>query len=194
MKERKLTIDIVKANIYCIILTVAALVVGGILWYVIWGGIGELFPESGNATEEEMDVEAIWIGIKSLAAIVAIMAGPAVHELVHGITWAAYAKSGWKSISFGVIWKMLTPYCHCDEPLKVKHYVTGALMPLLVVGIIPMALGLCLHSIFLVIFGAVYIGGATGDLMVVWLLRHEPAENTVLDHPSEPGCLIYEED
>ena len=66
-------------------------------------------------------------------------------------------------------------------------------MPLLIVGIIPMILGLCLQSIFLTFFGALYIGGAAGDIMVVALLRHEPAENKVLDHPSEAGCLIYEE-
>ena len=125
--------------------------------------------------------------------MVAFIAGIVVHELVHGITWAMFAKRGWKSISFGMIWKMLTPYCHCDEPLKVREYIIGALMPLLVVGVIPMILGLCLQSIFLTFFGAFYVGGAAGDIMIVVLLRHEPAGNMVLDHPSEAGCLIYEE-
>ena len=83
--------------------------------------------------------------------------------------------------------------CHREEKLKVREYIIGALMPLLVVGVIPMILGLCLQSIFLTFFGAFYVGGAAGDIMIVVLLRHEPAGNMVLDHPSEAGCLIYEE-
>lgn len=193
MTERKLTISIEKANIFGMVLTVAAFLLAGVLWYLIWGGIDieSLFGET-TAGEDTKD-ESLWTIVKIPAAMVALMAGIVVHELVHGITWAVYARNGWKSISFGVIWKMLTPYCHCDEPLKVREYIIGALMPLLIVGIIPMILGLCLQSIFLTFFGAFYIGGAAGDIMVVALLRHEPAGNMVLDHPSEAGCLIYEE-
>lgn len=193
MKERKLTISIEKANVFGLILTVGAFLLAGILWYLMWGGIdiNDLFGET--TAPEDTKSEPLWVIVKSFAAIVALIAGAAIHELVHGMTWAMYAKKGWKSISFGVIWKLLTPYCHCDEPLKVREYIIGVLMPLLIVGIIPMILGLCLQSIFLTFFGALYIGGAAGDIMVVALLRHEPAENKVLDHPSEAGCLIYEE-
>ena len=193
MKERKLTVSIEKANVYGVVLTVAAFLLAGVLWYMIWGGIDidNLFGETdatGDATNEDL-----WIAVKVLVAMVVFISGIVVHELVHGITWAMFAKRGWKSISFGMIWKMLTPYCHCDEPLKVREYIIGALMPLLVVGVIPMILGLCLQSIFLTFFGAFYVGGAAGDIMIVVLLRHEPAGNMVLDHPSEAGCLIYEE-
>ena len=193
MTERKLTISIEKANVFGLILTVAAFLLAGILWYLIWGGIdiNDLFGET--TAPEDTKSEPLWVIVKLFAAMVALIAGAAIHELVHGMTWAMYAKKGWKSISFGVIWKLLTPYCHCDEPLKVREYIIGVLMPLLIVGIIPMILGLCLQSIFLTFFGALYIGGAAGDIMVVALLRHEPAENKVLDHPSEAGCLIYEE-
>jgi hypothetical protein len=53
------------------------------------------------------------------------LTGIILHELIHGITWAKYTKDGFKSIRFGVLWKFLTPYCHCKEPLLVKHYIIG---------------------------------------------------------------------
>lgn len=57
-----------------------------------------------------------------------------VHELIHGITWGIFAEKHFQSINFGVIWKMLTLYCHCSVPLKKWQYVLGAAMPTLVLG------------------------------------------------------------
>ena len=38
-----------------------------------------------------------------LFAFLAFVVLTVVHELVHGLTWSLFAKSGWKSVSFGVI-------------------------------------------------------------------------------------------
>jgi hypothetical protein len=65
--------------------------------------------------------------------LIALTIGIILHEL-HGITWAKYTKDGFKSIRFGVLWKFLTPYCHCKEPL-VKHYIIGGIMPAIVLGL-----------------------------------------------------------
>ena len=66
-----------------------------------------------------------------------VIVGIVVHELIHGLTWACYAKRGWKSISFGVMWKLLTPYCHCDEPMHISGYMMGAMMPCIILGCHP---------------------------------------------------------
>ena len=42
--------------------------------------------------------------------------------------------------------------------------------------------------------GVIFIAAAAGDIMVVWRLRKENPENMVLDHPTEAGYLVYEED
>ena len=104
VKGRKVAIDIVKANIFAVVIMVVAAIVFLVLFFWIWAGkkpISELLGGFGD-----------W----SITFILVIV-GIVVHELIHGITWACYAKSGWKSISFGVMWKLLTPYCHCDEPM-----------------------------------------------------------------------------
>lgn len=183
MKERKETINLKTANIVSLAILVAAAIVFLLPYYLIWGN------EASNATAGEASSAPSW-GL--LAFAVVLVVGIVVHELIHGLFWALYAPSGFKSISFGVIWKMLTPYCHCSAPLKVKHYSIGALAPLVILGIVPAITGVALHSLMTTVFGVIFIASAAGDIMVAWRLRKEPAENTVLDHPTEAGYLVYE--
>lgn len=193
MKERKLTVNIVWANIFSIIALAIIAIPTAYLWYTLWGEADMLPTVKKGMSDEEFDSWLIWYSIKMAALFIAFIGGVFVHELIHGLTWAHYAKSGWKSISFGVMWKLLTPYCHCSEPLKVRPYIIGALMPLIILGILPWILGLCFGSIWPTVFGVIYIVAASGDILIVWKLRNEKSTSTVLDHPTEAGCIIYEE-
>ena len=170
MEKVKLTIDIVKANIFAIVLFVAIAVVFIPLFVVVWGC--------------SIDYKSFWL-------IIALLVGIPIHELIHGITWAIFTPSKWKSISFGVIWKLLTPYCHCNEPLKVNQYIWGALMPLIVLGIIPLIIAFIIGNFEVLLFSLLFIIAASGDIMCSWILRHENSDSLVEDHPSEAGCWVY---
>lgn len=85
---------------------------------------------------------------------------------------------------------MLTPYCHCKEPLKVKHYIAGALMPAIILGIIPSLISI-LTGNTLLLFTGIFTVVAAGDFMIVQLLYKEDMNDYVEDHPSEAGCYIY---
>lgn len=61
--------------------------------------------------------------------LLTIVIGVILHELIHGLFWSFYLKKGFKSIKFGVMWAHLTPYCHSKEPMKLKHYRIGGIMP-----------------------------------------------------------------
>lgn len=192
MRERKETISIVKANYWAVALLFAGAIVSCLYYFIIRGAEGcKVDVQSGFEIGS-----AQWYGplVGVLIFLVIMLGGTVFHELVHGCVWAHYAKQGWKSISFGVMWKYLAPYCHCSEPLLVPHYRRGALAPLFVVGILPVLLSPFFHSLALLFFGIFFISGASGDLMVVWRLRKEDPANKVLDHPSEAGYLVYEEE
>ncbi|MBP5561221.1 MAG: DUF3267 domain-containing protein [Muribaculaceae bacterium] len=179
-KKRKVTIDIVKANVFAVIIMVAAAVVLLVPFFMIWG-----FRQP----------EDIFGGIWGVVMVpVALFVGIAVHELIHGITWACFTKSGWRSIHFGVMWKLLTPYCHCSEPQPIPAYMWGALMPCIVLGIIPSIVSLCIGSLLLAVWGIFFISAAAGDIWIAWLLTKEKRDSTVLDHPSEAGFYIIEPD
>lgn len=167
------TINLYTANGVSLAITGAATVLFGIPFYLIWK------PELSLSLQQ------------SLLFVLLFIAGIVVHELIHGFFFGLFAKNGFKSIRFGVMWQMLTPYCHCKEPLKIKHYFLGALMPALLLGIIPAMISLFNGSGMMLLFGILFTGAAAGDFMIVWVLRKEYPETYVQDHPSEVGCFVY---
>ena len=181
IKGRKVAIDIVKANVFAVVIMVVAAIVFLIPFFLIWKDrkpIGELFGGFGD-----------WS-----IALVLMFVGIAVHELIHGATWACFAKSGWKSISFGIMWKLLTPYCHCNEPMHIPRYMYGAMMPCIILGVIPAIVALFIGSLPLLVWGIFFIAAAAGDIWMTWLLTKENPKSLVLDHPSEAGFYIIDED
>lgn len=118
-----------------------------------------------------------------------------VHECIHGLTWGLFAPSHFASISFGVIWKALTPYCTCNAPLKRWQYALGAAMPTLVLGIGLTAAAAALHQNWLFLLAEIMILGGGGDfLILLHMFRYRPASGEVLclDHPYECGFVVFE--
>lgn len=126
-----------------------------------------------------------------IAVVIVLLAGIVVHELIHGATFALFAKHGFKSIKFGILLKMLTPYCHCKEPLKVKQYIVGAIMPAIILGLLPGIIAIFTGNVFLLIFAIFFTGAAAGDFMIINLIYKEDKDTMGLDHPSEAGCFIF---
>lgn len=186
-KKEKLTIDLVKANLFGLIVMIPIILVYGIPFYLIHVKNSASF----NITEILESIKPIAIFGYSALFFIVFIVGVILHELIHGITWAIFAKKGFKSIKFGVIWKMLTPYCHCKEPLSVKHYMLGAIMPAIVLGFIPAIYGLVFGDFVILIFGAFFTLAAAGDFLIINLIRKENWNSLVQDHPSEVGCYIY---
>lgn len=174
IKEKK-TIDIYKASKLAVVLFFVALIIFGTPFYFIWQP-AILFSSQG-------------VLLFSLLLVIGIV----LHELIHGLFLGLFAKEGFRSIKFGVIWEYLTPYCHCNEPLMIKHYITGAVMPAILLGLIPSIVSLFIGNLLWLILGAFFISAAAGDIMQIWILRKENMQSLVQDHPSEPGCFIYRE-
>jgi len=181
-KREMLTIDIVKANIFAILLAIPVALIYGIPYVLLWHNkIGAASQSSGN----------IFHGVNMLIITGIMLLGIVVHELIHGVTWAIYAKRGFRSIRFGIMLKLLTPYCHCKEALQVKHYIIGAIMPAIILGLLPAIYGIATGDHGIVMFGGFFTIAAGGDFMIIHLLRNERMETMVQDHPSEAGCYVY---
>ncbi len=187
MKERKETINLATANLVAVGVLVASAIVFYGIFFLLYDYHDWFSAAAMDSLRERSDNF-------TLLFLITLVVGTVVHELIHGLTWGMFAKTRYKSISFGVIWKMLTPYCHCSEPLKVPHYAVGALMPLITLGLLPAVVAICLKSLFWLTMAVLFIAAAAGDIMIVWRLRKEKRDNKVLDHPSEAGYLVYEEE
>ena len=174
----ELTVSIVKANVFAVVLLIP-LLVGGIGLYLLKnkafrGGLGSIHP--------------VWFFIILLALIV-------VHELIHGLSWAVFAEHHGKDIEFGFMKQYLTPYCTCGVPLTKGQYIFGALMPLIVLGILPMAAGILMESMPVLLMGIIMADSAAGDILIVWkILRYRSGADSIvyIDHPTQAGGVIFE--
>jgi hypothetical protein len=188
-KEMKI-IDLGKANIYSVIGIVPVVLIYFLPFYLLWKE--NLTVAHLKAVSSEMS--SVFFGMSSTLIVLLIMIiGIAVHELIHGLSWSLFATQGFKSMKFGFMVKTLTPYCHCKEPLKVKHYITGAMMPFVLLGLFPAIIAILTGNILLLLFGTFFTVAAMGDFMIVSLIRNEDSNSLVQDHPTEAGCYIYRE-
>ena len=173
-----LTVSIVKANVFAVVLLVPLLLIG----------IGTVyFRNSGVSLGYDP------LSIFAFLAVYLILIP--VHELIHGISWAIFAEHHFKDVEFGFMKQYLTPYCTCTVPLDKGSYIFGALMPLIILGIIPMITGILTGSIFILSVGILMTDAAAGDIMIVWkLLRYksEAVHLVYMDHPTQAGGVIFE--
>lgn len=123
--------------------------------------------------------------------VISMFIGIVLHEAIHGLTWALFAKERLRAIKFGILKEYLTPYCHCKGFLRVKHYVAGAIMPAILLGIIPTIWAFINGNIIIFFLGVYFIVAASGDFLIIYLLRNEHPKDYVKDHETLPGCIVY---
>ncbi len=179
--RRELTVGIVKANVFAFILAIPVCVIGFVLFFLHNHG---------------RDSFRIILSLPQCAVFVAamIILIP-VHELIHGLTWGLFTENHMRDIEYGFMKEYMTPYCTCREPLSLFHYITGGLMPLLILGIIPTVAGILSGSLLTLVIGLVMILSAAGDIMICARLlgfKSDADEVLIYDHPTQAGSVIFE--
>ena len=130
-----------------------------------------------------------------LLSLLVFLAAVVVHELIHGLSWSLFTERRFRDIEFGFMKQYLTPYCACLVPLSKGQYVFGALMPLVVLGILPMIIGILIGSLPVLFLGILMTVSAAGDILIVWKLlayRSQAEQIVYMDHPTQAGGVIFE--
>ena len=177
-RKHDLTIGVIQANLYALILALPLIIALVALFFI-------LHP-TGSFSFNFGDILIICIAFVILVI---------THEAIHGFFWGLFAKARWHAVSFGFMVQYLTPYCTCNEPLPKYAYMIGALAPTGILGLLPAVFGLVTGSGIWLAVGSLLILGGGGDLaIVVKLARFHPQTNDVLylDHPYECGIVAFE--
>ena len=177
--KKDLSVSMVAANIYSLVFAVPLAIIFVALYLGIWGNPGLV-----QAREEMVRHFVLFILL--------FLLGIFLHELIHGAAWAILGKKSLKAIHYGMNWKVLSPYAHCREPLLVGPYRLGAILPGIILGFIPAIAGIASGIGWVFLFGLIFTVAAGGDMVVLWLLRHENSREWVLDHDSRAGCYLIE--
>ena len=127
-------------------------------------------------------VEVLFIGI--------LFIGGGLYVLISAITLACYAENGWKSVEFGFK-KLLTPYCRCIEPLNVRHFMMSTSMPVIILGIIPAIVSLCIGSVVLLVWAILFITSGWGDIYITFKLAKEDKNAKVIDIKAKDEMGVY---
>jgi hypothetical protein len=171
---QKKLMSVVGANVVSLAILAGAAGVFGVPFAFIWM----------SRPDFEWNLHGLWLILLFIVLIV-------VHELIHGLVFMIKSKRGFKSVKFGFIAKYVMPYCHCEEVLKRNDYILAALMPLLLVGLLPAVLSLFTGSLTLLALGVLGISGAAGDIMIVKSVLGESRDCLIYDLLDEPGCIVY---
>ena len=177
--KKDLSISMARANVYSLFFAIPATIILLGAYLLLWGKQGL--------------VDTRLMIYKSFAlSILILIIGILLHELLHGLTWTWLGRKPFSAIRYGINIKVLSPYAHCREPLNIQAYRWGALMPGLLLGIIPALLGIMSGNGALMSFGLLFTVAAGGDAIVLWSLRREDQDALVQDHPTHAGCCIVE--
>ncbi|HUR92937.1 MAG TPA: DUF3267 domain-containing protein [Gemmatimonadales bacterium] len=175
---RDCSVGMVRANLVAVTLTAP---IAGVLWVVYAARWGWAAPIHGllGFLDWRIAVPAVGMGIVA-------------HEALHAIGWALASGRPLRAIAVGIHWKTLTPYAHPREPMAVRPYRIGGMVPGLALGLAPAAVAIALGWSMLLIFALVFTLAAGGDVLALWLIRGVPNERLVQDHPSRVGCVVLE--
>ncbi|MCR5013472.1 MAG: DUF3267 domain-containing protein [Bacteroidales bacterium] len=183
-KKTKLTISIVKANLFVFLLAIPVIGLGVLLF--VWQNPASLL--------RPVSQESFLSFILFFASFVVLIV---VHELIHGLTWGLLSEHHFKDIEFGLMKEFLTPYCACLVPLSKGHYILGALMPCIILGILPLVIGILIGSGTLLWIGIIMTLAAGCDIMIVAKVLAFKPESTskevlIYDHPTQAGSVVFE--
>lgn len=128
-----------------------------------------------------------------IVVLVGIATGIPLHEFLHSIGFRHFGRADRQDISFGFNFKAFAPFVHCSVPVTVRCYRLAAMLPGLVLGVIPLALGIAVDSGQLFAIGYVLLLAAIGDGFLLILLHDLDDEQLVLDHKSKPGFVVITE-
>lgn len=104
-----MTINLVWANVFAAIFCFAILLLSSAAWYFVWGfPTFEDFPMQFLPNHNPL--------LTSLIVFVALMAGIVVHELIHGLTWAYFAKRDLRAFDSAYFGKCSPPIVIVPSP------------------------------------------------------------------------------
>ena len=179
-RKKELTVGIVKANFFAIILAVPVWAAAFIIFFML------------NSPEKSLGSLSV---LRLVIVLIAMIVLVPVHELIHGLSWGLFAENHMRDIEYGFMKEYMTPYCTCKVPLKLPHYLTGALMPLIILGIIPTAAAILTGSFLTLLLGLTMIVAAAGDIMIAARLisyNSDYDEILIYDHPTQAGSVVFE--
>ncbi|MGM0216879.1 DUF3267 domain-containing protein [Enterococcus sp. AZ109] len=126
-----------------------------------------------------------------LVFLLIIVVSVIIHEFLHGLGWVLAGKLEWNQINYG--FTSMMPYCACKSPLKKKAYLIGAVLPLMILGLVSLLLLLVIPSTVTLLIALVNFTAAGGDLLIISKVSKEEKNAQIIDHPTKAGYVVFDQ-
>jgi len=113
-----------------------------------------------------------------------------IHELLHAVFFAPFQKNGFKSTIIGS--SQMGYFCETKEPIKVKHYIIGLIAPSIIMGVIPLIIGVTTGNLYLLLLGWWMTVGGNGDFMILINVLKYDKDTWLLVAASEEEIYYYQ--
>ena len=189
IKEDK-TINAVWANAFGIIVIIFAILLFVIPFYLLWS---KKYVDGYQIFNFAISIPFLYYVINIIFYLLVFILIVIIHEIIHGIFVSIFAENGFKSIKYGILSakKLFTPYCHCEDKLRINHYRIVIIMPTVIMGIIPSIISIIIGNIILLFWGIICIISGCGDILLILILLKEKKDCWIFDYPTEIGYSIY---
>jgi len=160
------------------IATPAVLVTTAIILAGVLGGAYQLFAFvwQRSPLEDVTRQPGGWVG-----AIVMFVAGAAIHELLHAAAWTTVAHVPWTMVSFRRSRRKLGIIAQLDVPVPAGRYRIGAAVPALMLGIVPILVGILTGSGLVALWGDVFLFESFSDVAILAAIRRLPPYALVIE-------------
>ncbi len=183
-RRTDLTISLVRANVVILAASIPFYVILAIVYFHLHP-LGDKISLSLSFGKLAVFLPVFVIGTFALTV---------VHELVHGFFWGLFAEHHFHDIAFGIIPQYGAAYCTCKTPLRKDQYIVGGIMPLILVGLLPLIYGIAAGSLLITLVSSIMTLGAGGDILIIQALlrfKTDAREVLIYDHPTEGGSIVF---
>lgn len=130
----------------------------------------------------------------NLFSFILIFVWLVLHELLHGIGFLSLGKVKGANVVFGAELEKGIFYCMCKEKISKLNILVALVLPLLLIGIIPYIIGLCINNNLLILLGVFNISGSVGDLLMIIDIILMPKDILYLDLDDTTSFTILSKD
>ncbi len=191
--REKITIGISKVYYYSILSLIPIGVLLILPYFLVWGNeISKSLVHLLSRIKSDWSKIFFYLDfLKDFSLMLLVMIfGALIHELLHGFSWILLARKKINTLKIGITVQDMSPYIHCKVSLPVWVYRIGIVLPGIVLGILPATIGLILGHVRIFAFGLFFTWAATGDFVMLWLIRHLKNSDYVRDHSKRIGCYV----
>lgn len=126
----------------------------------------------------------------TLIFLLSIISGIIAHEFIHAIFFSIFLPSKFKGVKFGFNSEHGIPYVHVIEPISILGLRVGAVMPLMILGIIPILVGLYFGIATFTLFGIIFTISSSGDLLLISKTKGLSLDQIIEDLPDGIGFAL----